>query len=74
MSITVTTVSRDPFARTELRRYVVDGDLRRPCRQCGRAKARFVYFVERDDRAAKIPRPYQAGVFCGISCFRDYTQ
>lgn len=68
----VTTVSRDPFARTELRRYVIEGDLRRPCRNCGKANARFVYFTDADGAGRRIPRPYQIGVFCSISCHRDY--
>lgn len=70
----VVTISRDAFARTELRRYVVGPDLHRPCRNCGSDGARFVFYVEKDGAGSRIPRPYQAGVFCGVGCFRDYTQ
>lgn len=73
MSI-VTTVSRDPFARTELRRVTLSGDLVRPCRNCGGKKGRFVYYVARDGSGERVPRPYQAGVFCSIDCYRQYTQ
>lgn len=63
------TVSRDPFARTELVRETVPVGARSPCWWCGQP-GRFTYSTETDG-GRTYPHP---GVFCSVYCFRTYHE
>ena len=62
-------VSRDPFARHDVVRVLIDEDERGECAFCGQV-ARFNYGIWPDGvyRATEISDTQ----FCGIGCWRDY--
>lgn len=63
-------ISRDPFAREEVRREAVTATLQ-GCRWCGGTSGQrnlYRYHVESDGgRRSTVP-----GLFCSISCMRSY--
>lgn len=66
-----TTLTRDPFARTELvRSTMAQRDRVAPCNECGTQHARFQYAVVSDDapHRARWSRP-----FCSVTCYRAYS-
>ena len=67
--MSVVTISRDPFARTELVRAVNDDALGCECTECG-GVGRFRYGTLHDDRPGRIE--WAEGRFCGVVCFREY--
>lgn len=67
-------VARDPFARSELRRFARDGN--RPgasCAWCGATKRTlFTYHTERDGGPPAARFYDNDRMFCNLGCFKAY--
>jgi hypothetical protein len=61
---------RDPFSRTEIKRFLVPKGYRKSCTNCGSRAGRFRYAVEGDSRPASEPTNGRA--FCSADCWRAY--
>lgn len=67
----VTSIARDPFARSETVRECVPPSSRCSCANCGREGAKYRYGHHADGLNTRA----QLGsrVFCSVSCWRDYS-
>lgn len=67
-------IYRDPFARQELHREMIDA-MGSTCTWCGgsrKDKKLYVYYTERDSIQMRGNRRTHNGHFCSIRCHNDY--
>ena len=68
-----TEICRDPFSRASLVRFNAPKNKPHTCGWCGQ-NARFIYaWVSDSIRAMQSPNPLTNKTFCGVECFRAYS-
>lgn len=69
----MTTVQRDPFARTELRRETVTNNGHpQHCQWCGQQRARLYRYGTETDGGRFLG--WATGLFCNLGCFKAYHE